>query len=306
MTDVKSVIALLCKHLKLSFNVNIRPEHFRLSKFDKTEDNSVCQMWEILYKICKELLEHLIEDDVVTTVKMCFAMLGYRCLDFYCLPPDMSNGSRELLLALGWLLITQNVLENSVSKALRIHKGSINASNLPHLSVSETNLVQNPEMLSAYLGQVNNKISLIETHKQWGKKCHIFWEWMESVIAEKESKADMNHISVEEKKTLFAVLDALRNKIKSVLLKYQRLTSESAMSEEDIENVPQTIQGMPRCIRQPKEKDTDMARLLLESEQQLQDVQKQYEQKEAVMKLQLHEIAKRMEHAVVLFPQELK
>ena len=41
MTDVKSVIALLCKHLKLSFNVNIRPEHFRLAKFDKTEDNVV-------------------------------------------------------------------------------------------------------------------------------------------------------------------------------------------------------------------------------------------------------------------------
>jgi len=41
MSDIKSVIALLCKHLKLSLNLHAKPEHFRLSKFNKTEDNCV-------------------------------------------------------------------------------------------------------------------------------------------------------------------------------------------------------------------------------------------------------------------------
>lgn len=41
MSDIKSVIALLCKHLKLLYNVNVKPEHFRLSKFNKTKESSV-------------------------------------------------------------------------------------------------------------------------------------------------------------------------------------------------------------------------------------------------------------------------
>jgi hypothetical protein len=41
MSDIKSVIALLCKHLKLLFNVNVKPEHFRLSKFSNTEESCV-------------------------------------------------------------------------------------------------------------------------------------------------------------------------------------------------------------------------------------------------------------------------
>ena len=51
---------------------------------------------------------------------MSFALLGYNSIDFYCLPPDMSHGSRELLLAMGWLLLTSNVLELSVDRKLRV------------------------------------------------------------------------------------------------------------------------------------------------------------------------------------------
>jgi hypothetical protein len=50
---------------------------------------------------------------------MSFALLKYSSIAFYCLPPDMSYGSRELLLAVGWLLLTSNVLELSMSRKLR-------------------------------------------------------------------------------------------------------------------------------------------------------------------------------------------
>jgi len=51
---------------------------------------------------------------------MSFALLEYNSIEFYCLPPDMSYGSRELLLAMGWLLLTSNVLELSMSRKLRV------------------------------------------------------------------------------------------------------------------------------------------------------------------------------------------
>ena len=60
-----------------------------------------------------------VSDDVVSSVKMSFALLEYNTVEFYCLPPDMSYGSRELLLAMGWLLLTSNVLELSMSRKLR-------------------------------------------------------------------------------------------------------------------------------------------------------------------------------------------
>lgn len=41
MNEVKNVIGLLCKHLNYLFNLEMKPEHFRLAKFNKTDDNVV-------------------------------------------------------------------------------------------------------------------------------------------------------------------------------------------------------------------------------------------------------------------------
>lgn len=62
---------------------------------------------------------NFVSDDVVNCVKLSFAVMEYSSIEFYCLPPDMSFGSRELLLAMGWLLLTSNVLEVSISRKLR-------------------------------------------------------------------------------------------------------------------------------------------------------------------------------------------
>lgn len=47
---------------------------------------------------------------MVNCVKLCFAILNYDCYSFYCLPIDMSAGSRELLLAFSWLLADTEIL----------------------------------------------------------------------------------------------------------------------------------------------------------------------------------------------------
>jgi len=36
-----------------------------------------------------------------------------------CLLPDTSLGSREILLAVGWLLLTSNILEVAMSRKLK-------------------------------------------------------------------------------------------------------------------------------------------------------------------------------------------
>jgi hypothetical protein len=60
-----------------------------------------------------------VSDDVVHSVKMSFAVMQYNSIEFYCLPPDMSSGSRELLLAMGWLMLISNILEVSTNMKLR-------------------------------------------------------------------------------------------------------------------------------------------------------------------------------------------
>lgn len=41
MSDIKSVLSLLCQHLNSSINVTTKPEYFRLAKFDNTTNDVV-------------------------------------------------------------------------------------------------------------------------------------------------------------------------------------------------------------------------------------------------------------------------
>ena len=42
---------------------------------------------------------------------------GFHCADFARIPNDMSSGSREVLLALGWLLCKKNVVAQFINNA---------------------------------------------------------------------------------------------------------------------------------------------------------------------------------------------
>jgi Tubulin epsilon and delta complex protein 1 len=50
-------------------------------------------------------------DELVVYVKREFQQRGYNSLHFASLPKDMTDGSRELLLAFGWLLGSEKILD---------------------------------------------------------------------------------------------------------------------------------------------------------------------------------------------------
>jgi hypothetical protein len=50
-------------------------------------------------------------EELVVYVKREFEQRGYNSLQFASLPKDMSDGSRELLLAFGWLLGSEKIID---------------------------------------------------------------------------------------------------------------------------------------------------------------------------------------------------
>ena len=52
-----------------------------------------------------------VTEEIVAYVKQEFQRLGNRSMDFARLPNDMSDGSRELLLAFAWLLHTEQIVQ---------------------------------------------------------------------------------------------------------------------------------------------------------------------------------------------------
>lgn len=43
MSDIKAVIQLLCQHLNILLKVNLKPENFRLAKFNNNNTQTVSQ-----------------------------------------------------------------------------------------------------------------------------------------------------------------------------------------------------------------------------------------------------------------------
>ncbi|XP_038270212.1 tubulin epsilon and delta complex protein 1 isoform X2 [Dermochelys coriacea] len=90
------------------------PETFRLAKFDRPEAS--LQIWRLLYSLLKQIHDGgWTELDTIGAqirfVKSVLRYHGYGRPEFYQLPSDGSQGSRELLLAFSWLLIRISLLE---------------------------------------------------------------------------------------------------------------------------------------------------------------------------------------------------
>lgn len=114
MADVKNVISVLCKHLNFLFNIELKPEYFRLAKFNKSEDNIVPIFWNLLSKFPDKIAT----SNIVRNTKLYLAKNKYQSIEFFGLTENMSDGSRELLLALGFLISTGS-LHNIVNKEIR-------------------------------------------------------------------------------------------------------------------------------------------------------------------------------------------
>ncbi|XP_022086091.1 uncharacterized protein LOC110976800 [Acanthaster planci] len=117
----KDAIGSLCQLMNLSGITGLNPEIFRQAKFNKPE--AVAPLWSLLsslisYSNCKCIgsgactSHQATSSDVVSSTKHAMWSEGYRCHRFHRLPNDMSHGSRELLLALGWLLAKTDVLRD--------------------------------------------------------------------------------------------------------------------------------------------------------------------------------------------------
>ncbi|XP_033331469.2 uncharacterized protein LOC117223340 [Megalopta genalis] len=123
MSDIKSVLSLLCQHLKLSVNVIMKPEYFRLAKFNDCAENVIKAFWEVLNVLSFHVIQEKQIDidfqhyDTVWATKLYFAYLQYPSIEFYASNRHDKN-SRYLLLAFAWLLVTQNTLDILIRKIL--------------------------------------------------------------------------------------------------------------------------------------------------------------------------------------------
>lgn len=126
MSQVKETIDLLTRVLRGNGTSKIKAEIFRLAKFDK--DEAAQPLWRLLFELLY-FLEHGTIDEVV--IKACNELTieeqvvfvkqelqgkGFYSRHFSQLPNDMSSGSRELLLALAWLLCTDRVIDKFMEK----------------------------------------------------------------------------------------------------------------------------------------------------------------------------------------------
>ncbi|KAK7105045.1 hypothetical protein V1264_019668 [Littorina saxatilis] len=118
--QVRETIELLCKIFKDNGMSGVEAEALRKAKFDKSD---VCfPLWRLLFEMisfCQHGLmnssiftsfAHMKTEDQVMYVKKEMQKRGYLSRVFATLPTDMSTGSRELMLALAWLLNKEDII----------------------------------------------------------------------------------------------------------------------------------------------------------------------------------------------------
>ncbi|XP_029454693.1 tubulin epsilon and delta complex protein 1 isoform X2 [Rhinatrema bivittatum] len=110
---LKEAIAALCRVLA---ELGINPETFRQAKFNRPE--ATAEFWKLLCCLLKKIHGDRTSDpnneNIGTQIRFVKSVLwyyGYGNLDFYRLPDDGSQGSRELLLVFSWLLHKNHLLE---------------------------------------------------------------------------------------------------------------------------------------------------------------------------------------------------
>ena len=118
MAQIRETIEALCSVLNRSCPTKVSAECFRLAKFNKEEATE--SLWSTLFTVlCKENLTKPIDKSNPSVVAFCKHKMfhkGYRLNEFFRLPDDMSRGSRELMLALGWLIAREDVVSSFINK----------------------------------------------------------------------------------------------------------------------------------------------------------------------------------------------
>lgn len=118
MAQIRETIEALCTVLNNHCITKVSAESFRLAKFDKDEATET--LWLTLHTVlCTENLIKPIDKSSHNVVAFCKHKMfhkGYKVHDFFQLPEDMNRGSRELILALGWLIAKEDVISTFINR----------------------------------------------------------------------------------------------------------------------------------------------------------------------------------------------
>ncbi|XP_071080256.1 uncharacterized protein [Haliotis cracherodii] len=125
-TQVRETIELLSTLLNENGVSLVTAETFRLAKFNKYEATPV--MWKLLFELvyfsnygvvdesAVKAQRQLSDEEKCVLVKRELQSRGYMSHDFAHLPNDTSRGSRELLLAMAWLMCKETLIERFMDK----------------------------------------------------------------------------------------------------------------------------------------------------------------------------------------------
>ncbi|XP_054305237.2 tubulin epsilon and delta complex protein 1 isoform X6 [Pongo pygmaeus] len=180
------------------------PEIFRRAKFDRPEAVTLAQrtsaLWQLLFRVLSPLpvgnaLASLALEAQAHLVKSALCSQGYPRLALAQLPEDGSQGSRELLLALSWLLARGPVPEQMLAQArvplgdemtvCQIHlytRGCHGDQSLGHLSVTEAEMLRDPEGGQQLLQTLERENQRLEAVLAWRHTELVFWRWMDTVL----------------------------------------------------------------------------------------------------------------------------
>lgn len=121
MAQIRGTIELLTKILQENGESTVKAETFRLAKFNDKEAGKpmLILLFELLYfceygkidHIAAKACTELTQDELFVYVKMELQKRGFFLREFASLPRDLSTGSREMLLAFGWLMCKENVIQ---------------------------------------------------------------------------------------------------------------------------------------------------------------------------------------------------
>ncbi|XP_018308862.1 uncharacterized protein [Mycetomoellerius zeteki] len=115
MCDIKDTLPTLCEYINSLINLSLTPEHLRLAKYNAPDEIVAEKLWSTLRILSYYAAREKRGDidfrnyDASSAVKLHLAFLQYPVIEFYSLSQNDEH-NRDALIALAWLLGTQDVL----------------------------------------------------------------------------------------------------------------------------------------------------------------------------------------------------
>ncbi|KMQ91464.1 hypothetical protein RF55_8662 [Lasius niger] len=116
MSDVRDALSALCRYINSLINAGLTPEHLRLAKYNALDETVAETLRNTLHVLSYHAAREKRGDidfrnyDTLTAVKLHLAFLQYPATEFYSLSQSNNDCNRDSLIALAWLLGTQDVL----------------------------------------------------------------------------------------------------------------------------------------------------------------------------------------------------